>query len=50
MAARFHITVSTAFCIIRDIIHTRFHKKRSVHQLYPAIIENRRARTRGMHQ
>ena len=44
MAARCHISVGTTFRTIRDIIHARYRKKRSVHRLYPAIIEKRQSR------
>ena len=43
MAATCHISIGTTFCIIRDLIHARCRKKRSVHRLYPTIIERRRS-------
>ena len=50
MAARCHISVGTTFRTIRDIIHARCRKKRSVHRLYPAIIEKRRSRAWRMYR
>ena len=49
-AARCHISVGTTFRIIRDVIHAKCRKKRSVHRLYPTVIEKRRSRAWRMYR
>ncbi|CAF1526814.1 unnamed protein product, partial [Rotaria sordida] len=44
MAARCNISIGAVFKIIRDVIHAKCRKKRPVHRLYLAVIENRRTR------
>ncbi|CAF4310124.1 unnamed protein product, partial [Rotaria magnacalcarata] len=50
MAARCQISVGTTFRTIRDIIDARCRQKKSVHRLYPAIIEKRRSRAWRMYR
>ena len=44
MAVRYHISAGIMFRTIRDIIREGGHRKRLLHRLYPAIIEERRSR------
>lgn len=49
MAARCNISTGTVVNVIRDVIHAKCLKKRTVHQLNSAVIEKRRCRAWRMY-